>query len=455
MNVSFYTLGCKLNYAETSQLQSIFERDGHSVVPFGQPTDAVIINTCTVTENADKECRQIIRRALRVSPEAFVGVTGCYAQLQPEEIASIEGVDAVFGAKEKFKITSLIHNFRKLDTPHCFVDELDGALDFVEAQSTESDSRTRAFLKLQDGCDYKCSFCTIPLARGKSRAMDFALIPEKIRALEAGGYHEVVLSGINLGDYQAPTGETFTDVVRQIDKMQTRLRVRISSIEPNLLTREIIEIIAQSNVFCSSFHIPLQSGSPDVLRQMRRRYKAEYYRDLIETIKDYMPSAGIGADVIVGFPTETDAHFEETFAMLHELPVSYLHVFSYSERENTPAAELSALTGGVPMHVRAERSKRLRALSAKKKFEFYQSQCGTEHTVIPEQRNPETGLWTGWTENYVRAEFVGAASLVQAPMRVHLRELSGAETVLGDILEDSSLFSRFRASDVSYIPIMM
>jgi threonylcarbamoyladenosine tRNA methylthiotransferase MtaB len=451
MNVTFYTLGCKLNYAETSQLQSLFERDGHTVVPFGQPTDAVIINTCTVTENADKECRQIIRRALRVSPSAFVGVTGCYAQLQPEEIASIEGVDAVFGAKEKFQITNLIRNFRKRDTPHCFVGELDGSLEFVEAQSSEADSRTRAFLKLQDGCNYKCSFCTIPLARGKSRAMDFHLIPQKIRALEASGYHEVVLSGINLGDYEAATGETFTDVVRQIEEMQPRLRVRISSIEPNLLTREIIEIIAQSSVFCPSFHIPLQSGSPDVLRQMRRRYKAEYYRDLIATIRDFMPSAGIGADVIVGFPTETDAHFEETFEFLHELPVSYLHVFSYSERENTPAAEFSALNGGVSMQKRAERSKRLRTLSAKKKFAFYQSECGTERTVIPEQRSAETGLWTGWTENYVRAEFAGAASLVQAPMRVRLKETDG-ETVVSEMLHGAS---RFDASAISYIPIMV
>lgn len=451
MNVSFYTLGCKLNYAETSQLHSIFERDGHTIVPFGQPTDAVIINTCTVTENADKECRQIIRRALRTSPAAFVGVTGCYAQLQPEEIASIEGVDAVFGAKEKFKITELVKDFRKFDTPHCFVDELSGNLDFVEAQSSETDSRTRAFLKLQDGCNYKCSFCTIPLARGKSRAMDFGLIPEKIRALEASGYHEVVLSGINLGDYEAPSGETFTDVVRLIETMQPNLRVRISSIEPNLLTEEIIDIIAGSSVFCPSFHIPLQSGSPEVLRQMRRRYKVEYYQDLIRHIKSVMPDAGIGADVIVGFPTETDAHFEETFAFLHELPVSYLHVFSYSERENTPAAEYSIQTGGVPMQKRAERSKRLRALSAKKKFEFYRSECGTERTVIPEQRNAENGLWQGWTENYVRVEFAAPLTLIQAPLRVRLLETDG-ETILSELPEGALVLAK---SDVSYIPIMM
>jgi threonylcarbamoyladenosine tRNA methylthiotransferase MtaB len=471
MNVSFYTLGCKLNYAETSQLQHIFEQAGHAVVPFGEPTDAVIINTCTVTENADKECRQIIRRALRTSPAAFVGVTGCYAQLQPEEIASIEGVDAVFGAKEKFKIPSLVEGvaggFRKFNTPHCFVDDIGGEIEFVEAHSTENDSRTRAFLKLQDGCNYKCSFCTIPLARGKSRAMEFSLIPQKIRDLEQAGYHEVVLSGINLGDYVASTGEEFTDVVRAIEAMQPNLRVRISSIEPNLLTQEIIDIIAQSKVFCPSFHIPLQSGSPEILRQMRRRYKAEYYADLVHRIKSQMPLAAIGVDVIVGFPTESDSHFEETYTFLHELPVSYLHVFSYSERENTPAAELSANGGIVPPHKRAERSKRLRGLSAKKKFTFYHEQltsseasieasieAALERVVIPEQRNAETGRWTGWTENYVRVEFAAPPMLVQSPVRVQLSGINpdNPETMLAEFLGQ---IHRDAPVQAGYIPIMM
>jgi threonylcarbamoyladenosine tRNA methylthiotransferase MtaB len=458
MNVSFYTLGCKLNYAETSQLHTVFERAGHSVVPFGEPADAVIVNTCTVTENADKECRQIIRRALRVSPQAFVGVTGCYAQLQPEEIASIDGVDAVFGAKEKFQIPTLVPSFAKLATPLCFVSNLqDETLDFVEAQSAETDSRTRAFLKLQDGCDYKCSFCTIPLARGKSRAMDFGLIPEKIRRLEAAGYHEVVLSGINLGDYEAPTGEHFTDVVQAIAAMDTRLRVRISSIEPNLLTHEIIETVAASRAFCPSFHIPLQSGSAEVLRLMRRRYKPEHYRDLIHRIKALMPDAGIGVDVIVGFPTESDAHFEETFQLLKDLPISYLHVFSYSERANTPAAELSRAGGAVPHHVRAERSRRLRTLSAMKKREFYETQCGSLRTVVPEQRNVETGLWSGWTENYVRVEFAAIAALTQVPMRVRLRETaSDGEAVLADAVESRVAVSLdFTGEQPAYIPILL
>lgn len=454
MNVAFYTLGCKLNYAETSQLQQMFEQAGHTVVPFGTAADAIIINTCTVTENADRECRQIVRRALRVSPNAFVGVTGCYAQLQPEEIASIEGVDAVFGAKEKFRIPDLVSNFQKFDTPQCFVSELDDSIEFVEAHSAEHDSRTRAFLKLQDGCNYKCSFCTIPLARGKSRSMDFSWIPSKIRDLERAGYHEVVLSGINLGDYKAASGERFEDVVRLIDLMQPNLRVRISSIEPNLLTQNIIDIVAASSVFCPSFHIPLQSGSPEILRLMRRRYKAEHYADLVRRITSAMPDAAIGVDVIVGFPGETDSHFEETFALLHALPVSYLHVFSYSERENTPAAEYSAAGQSVPHAKRAERSKRLRMLSAKKKLEFYRSQCAAEkpaRIAIPEQRNRETGLWSGWTENYVRVQFEGAATMLQQPVQVRLSHTDG-ETVFAKLV---GMPHSPPSPTAAYIPIMV
>lgn len=488
MNVAFYTLGCKLNYAETSQLQHLFEKEGHRVVPFGAADasiDAVIINTCTVTENADRECRQIVRRALRHSPQAFVGVTGCYAQLQPEEIASIEGVDAVFGAKEKFQIPALVPEFRKLDTPRRFVSELDDDLYFVEAHSAENDSRTRAFLKLQDGCNYKCSFCTIPLARGKSRSIDFGAIAQQVQALEDAGYHEIVLSGINIGDYKATTGERFADVVRLLDERgraqnernaqnaqnEARARLRISSIEPNLLTQEIVDMVARSSVFCPSFHIPLQSGSAEILRMMRRRYKVEHYRDLVRRIKAAMPHAAIGVDVIVGFPGETDAHFEETFRLLHELPISYLHVFSYSERENTPAAEYSAQGLKVPMHIRAERSKRLRSLSAKKKLEFYASQCGSVHTVIPETRN-EAGRWLGWTENYVRVEFAtqiestdaeststGASTILQKPVQVRLRELGeSGETVMADVLHTLPELAAAPAAEYAqpkYIPILM
>lgn len=445
MNIAFYTLGCKLNYAETSQLQAQFERHGHTVVDFGSPADAVIVNTCTVTETADRECRQVIRRALRVSPEAFVAVTGCYAQLQPEEIATIEGVDAVFGAKEKFAMTELVQQFKKFETPKIYVSELTDDLEFVEAQSSESDSRTRAFLKIQDGCNYNCSFCTIPLARGGSRAMPFSRIAEKLRELEQSGYHEVVLSGINLGDYRAPSGERFTDVVRMIDELKPRLRVRISSIEPNLLTPEIVDITAQSSVFVPHFHIPLQSGSPAILRMMRRRYKASAYSELVYSIKRAMPHCALGVDVIVGFPGETDELFEETFNFLHELPVTYLHVFNYSERENTPAA---VYEGKVPPAVKKARIHRLRTLSALKKYEFYREQCGTEHTVIPEERNPDTGLWSGWTENYVRAEFASSSALLQTPVRVRLQEHTG-DTVRSTVVETAG-----EQRHASYIPIL-
>lgn len=449
MTVSFYTLGCKLNYAETSQLRSQFESIGHISVDFSEPSDIVIINTCTVTENADKECRQIIRRALRLSPGAFVGVTGCYAQLQPEEIASIEGVDAVFGANEKFKMTSLVQNFQKFDTPKIFVSELSDELEFVSAQSSENDQRTRANLKIQDGCNYNCSFCTIPLARGQSRSMNFDTIAKHLCELEQAGYHEVVLSGINLGDYQTKDEKYFTDVVRMIDELKPNLRVRISSIEPNLLTPEILEIVANSSIFCSHFHIPLQSGSPTILRTMRRRYKVEYYRELILQIKDKIPHSAIGVDVIVGFPGETDDLFEETYEFLREIPCTYLHVFSYSERENTPA---EGFAEKVSSEKKKERSSRLRTLSAKKKFAFYREQCGSEQTVIPETRDEITGNWLGWTENYVRVEFSAPNGLLQMPHRVKLLETDD-ETVISEILE-SEKFDLVRKPS-AYIPILI
>jgi len=436
MNISFYTLGCKLNYAETSTLREQFESAGHSIVEFGKPTDAVIINTCTVTENADSECRKIIRRALRSSPNAFVGVTGCYAQLQPEEIASIEGVDAVFGSKEKFSIHNIIKEFHKIETPQIHVSDL-AEVEFVESFSSDNDSRSRAFLKLQDGCNYNCSFCTIPLARGASRSMKFADITQRINSIIQAGFHEIVLSGINLGDYQAAEGEKFIDILRLIDSQSPKARFRISSIEPNLLTSEIIDFVAQSQRIVPHFHIPLQSGSPEILKKMRRRYKSEYYQSLIHTIKSKIPHCCIGVDVIVGFPGETDSHFEETFQFLHELPVSYLHVFTYSERENTPAA---MYPDKVLPATRKQRTNRLRTLSAKKKNEFYRSQIGTTHTVIPESFNPGTNLWIGWTENYIRTEFSASPSLLQVPILIKLHETSG-ETMHGTLLESQPQLS--------------
>lgn len=446
MNVSFYTLGCKLNYAESAELRHRFEQSGHTVVEFGEPTDAVIINTCTVTENADTECRKIIRRALRSSPDAFVGVTGCYAQLQPEEIASIDGVDAVFGSKEKFMIHDLVADFSKKDTPQIYVSDLDDVA-FEEARSAEGDSRTRAHLKLQDGCNYNCSFCTIPLARGKSRSMDFSLIEQKINSLVHEGFHEIILSGINLGDYVSNNGEKFFDILQLIERVKPNARFRIGSIEPNLLKPEIIDLVAQSNSITPHFHIPLQSGSPEMLRMMRRRYKADYYYNLIHTIKSKIPHCSIGVDVIVGFPGETEEYFMETFNFLHQLPVSYLHVFTYSERENTPA---SVFSGKVPQHIRKKRTNRLRILSDMKKQEFYRSQLDTEQTVIPESYNNERNTWIGWTDNYIRTEFKASITLLQKPVRVQLKTIN-EDVVLSELTE----FQPEHQSWSGYIPLLV
>lgn len=448
MKISFYTLGCKLNYSETSQLQGQFEALGHEVVPFGEHADAVVINTCTVTENADKECRQIIRRALRTSPEAFVAVTGCYAQLQPEEIASVDGVDAVFGAKEKFRITELVDSYHKYDTPRIFVSDLSDGVDFVESQSRENDTRTRAFLKIQDGCNYKCSFCTIPQARGASRSMPFDTVLQRVKDLEIAGYHEITLSGINLGDYKAADGSRFEEVVRAVSAARPDVRLRIGSIEPNLLTQNIIDAVAEYRVFCPHFHIPLQSGSPEILRLMRRRYTADHYRDLVLRIKESMPEACIGADVIVGFPGESDEHFEQTYDFLNSLPVSYLHVFTYSERENTPAASFSDV---VPQERRKIRTARLRALSAAKRREFNKTAVGRTVAVIPESKNPITGMWEGWSAEYVRVAFPYDGSLVQTPVEVLIDGLhpTDDDKVVGTFVGHA------KTAKTGYIPLMV
>ncbi len=449
MKVAFHTLGCKLNYAETSQLQAQFEAAGYTVVPFGAASDVLVVNTCTVTENADRECRQVIRRALRTSPEAYVAVTGCYAQLQPERIAAIEGVSAVFGARDKFSITEKLaaSGAARPDAPQLYVGELDGDLPFNPALSADSDGRTRAFLKLQDGCNYKCSFCTIPLARGRSRAMNFDEIPQRIAELERAGYREVVLTGVNLGDYVGEQRQRFVDVVRSIEELRPQLRVRISSIEPNLLTLDILDIIRDSNVFVPHFHIPLQSGSPEILRLMRRRYTANNYRALIEAIHERMPDCAVGVDVIVGFPGETDAHFRETMDFLHSLPVTYLHVFTYSERPNTPAAELA---GRVPVERRRARTRELRNLSHKKKLDFYRSQLGGRRPVLPEGGADENGMLRGWTDNYVRVQFAAPSRPVLAAcIPVDLTELRGDE-VFGRVAEAELPAPTSRAA---YIPI--
>ncbi|MEJ5286052.1 MAG: tRNA t(6)A37-methylthiotransferase [Candidatus Kapaibacterium sp.] len=430
MKVAFYNIGCKVNYAELSQIQSQFERLGAEVVEFGNPCDAVIINTCTVTNMADADCRKIIRRALRANPNAFVAVTGCYAQMRPEEVAKIEGVDAIFGTKYKFDIPILIEKFEKFDKPKIFVSQLNGDVPYHFAVSTDNESRTRVVLKIQDGCDYSCTYCIIPKARGKSRCLPFEALKQKIIELNDSEYEEVVLSGINLGEYKDETGKTFTDVVELIDSLQPRQRYRISSIEPNKVTDRIIDIVSKSNVFCPHFHIPMQSGSDTVLRMMRRRYNTLKYRTVVEKIKDKMPNACIGADVITGFPGETDELFEETYNFIEGLPLSYLHVFTYSDRNGTIANEIK---DKVPHEVKKDRTRILRKLSDLKRREFYESQIGNIFQVIPEEYNPETGRWKGWTENYIRCEFISDANLTKKRVDVRLESVFG-ENCLGTIV---------------------
>ncbi len=431
MKVAFYNIGCKVNYAELSEIQKQFIRLGAEVVEFGSPCDAVIINTCSVTNLAESDSRKIIRRAIRLNPNAFVAVIGCYAQLRPEEIEKIEGVDAIFGTKYKFSIPLLIDKFEKQPKPKVFVGDIDDELPYHTAISVDNESRTRVVLKLQDGCDYVCTYCTIPLARGKSRSLPFNSLREKLLQLNETEYEEIVLSGINLGEYHSPNGEKFTDVLRLIENLNLKQRFRISSIEPNKVTDEIIDIVAQSSKICPHFHIPLQSGSNEILRLMKRRYNTERYRELIFKIKDKIPHCAIGIDVITGFPGETDELFEETYEFLQNLPFSYLHVFTYSERDNTPAAEMP---NPVAKEIRKERTNILRKLSELKRYQFYSEQLGELAEVIPEEYNPSTNLWKGWTENYIRCEIQNFNSTEKKRVKVRLEKVLG-ETVLAIAIE--------------------
>jgi threonylcarbamoyladenosine tRNA methylthiotransferase MtaB len=396
--VALHTLGCKLNYAETSTIGKQFLDRGFEVVDFGTPADVVVINTCTVTERADRECRQLIRRALRSGTPPYVVVTGCYAQLEPEEIASINGVDLVLGAREKFEIFRYMGQSGKLDSPRIHVSDIETVDDFGPAFTTEAGSRTRAYLKVQDGCDYTCSFCTIPLARGPSRSQTIDRCVAQATNLVREKYKEIVLTGVNVGDYGKNAGTSLLRLVQDLARIERLERIRISSIEPNLLTDDMIAFVARHRKMCKHFHIPLQSGADEILRRMRRRYTTGDYRALIARIREAIPDAGIGADVIVGFPGETDRHFEETYAYLHELPIAYLHVFTYSERPNTPAADMQL---AVRPDVRHKRNDMLRILSQKKRRAFYETMVGRLVTVLTE-RDLERGLRFGFTENYVR-----------------------------------------------------
>jgi threonylcarbamoyladenosine tRNA methylthiotransferase MtaB len=420
--VSLHTLGCKLNYSETSTLAGEFHNRGFAVKEYGEQSDIFVLNTCTVTENADKECRQIIRSVLHKNPTAYVIVTGCYAQLQPHELASINGVDLVLGTHEKFKVFDYAENFEKKNYSCIFTSPIDGITDFDYAYSSDIDSRTRAFLKIQDGCGYNCSFCTIPLARGGSRSLEINKVVENAQKLIDTGYKEIVLTGVNTGDYNyklqnADYRFKLLDVLYELDKLDIK-RLRISSIEPNLLSRDIISLVKSSDKFCKHFHIPLQSGDKEILKLMRRRYNTELYRELIQKLNEEITNIGIGVDVIVGFPGETDENFENTCRFLDDLDVSYLHVFSYSARKNTYAA---TLPGGVEITKRKSRSLILRELSAKKKQGFYKKNSGTIQEVLFETLQKDSSI-LGFTGNYIKVMIPGSKDLENSILRVKLGE---------------------------------
>jgi threonylcarbamoyladenosine tRNA methylthiotransferase MtaB len=398
--VAFYTLGCKLNFSETSTIGRIFTDAGYQAVAFTDAADIYVINTCSVTDHADKKCRKVVNEALKYSPNAYVVVVGCYAQLKPEEIAQMEGVDMVLGAAEKFRIVEYLSDLTK--NPKAIIHQSDVEKvnnNFVAAYSVGD--RTRTFLKVQDGCDFPCSYCTIPMARGASRSDTVANVVQRVKEVAEKGVKEIVLTGVNLGDFGIVEGkrvERFIDLAQALDEVEGIERIRISSIEPNLLSDEVIQFVASSKRFVPHFHIPLQSGSNKILGLMKRRYRRELYVEKVEKIKELIPNCCIGVDVIVGFPGETQEDFLETYEFLIQLDVSYLHVFTYSERENTEAA---AMDGKVAGRTRFERNKMLHGLSNKKRRSFYQSQIG-QHAQVLFEDDVKDGYMYGFTENYVR-----------------------------------------------------
>ena len=411
--VAFHTLGCKLNFSETSSLSRMLENEGFEKKEFDDKADVYVINTCSVTDNADKECRQLVRRIQRKTPESLVVITGCYAQLKPKEIAEIPGVDLVLGAAEKFNIAQHIRELTKGDSAKICSCDIEEVSDFHSSYSMND--RTRTFLKVQDGCDYNCSFCTIPMARGKSRSDSIENVIKNVEHLAEHGVKEIVLTGVNLGDFGPPTPargaletskkEDFYSLVQALENIEGIQRYRISSIEPNLLTNEIIEFVANSDKFMPHFHIPLQSGSNKILGLMRRRYKKELYVERVALIKTLMPHCAIGVDVIVGFPGEADEDFKETFDFLHSLDISYLHVFTYSERDNTHASTLKPV---VPVHIRHERNKTLRNLSYMKMQYFTEQHAGQTRKVLFEAHENKAclpdrqGMMEGYTDNYIK-----------------------------------------------------
>ncbi|SHI70721.1 tRNA (N(6)-L-threonylcarbamoyladenosine(37)-C(2))-methylthiotransferase MtaB [Flavobacterium terrae] len=434
--VAFYTLGCKLNFSETSTIARNFKDEGFDRVDFEEVADIYVINTCSVTENADKQFKQIVKKAMKLNDKAFVAAVGCYAQLKPEELAAVDGVDLVLGATEKFKITDYINDLSKNDMGEVHSCEIEEA-DFYVGSYSIGD-RTRAFLKVQDGCDYKCTYCTIPLARGISRSDTMENVMKNAKEISERGIKEIVLTGVNIGDYgkgefgNKKHEHTFYELVQALDKVEGIERLRISSIEPNLLKNETIDFVSQSRTFVPHFHIPLQSGSNTILKKMKRRYLRELYSDRVAKIREVMPHACIGVDVIVGFPGETDELFLETYNFLNELEISYLHVFTYSERDNTEAAEMD---GVVPANVRAKRSKMLRGLSVKKRRAFYESQIGSDRTVLFEGENKE-GYIHGFTENYVKVKTPWNPELVNTLHHVNLTKIDEDGSVRMEFIKE-------------------
>ena len=426
--VAFYTLGCKLNFSETSSIVRMFQQHGYQKVEFEDSPDIFVINTCSVTENADKKCRQIVKEALKTTENPYIIIIGCYAQLKPKEIAEIPGVDAVLGASEKFRLLELLDGFEKHPKTIVHAKDIEEATTFNNAYSLND--RTRTFLKVQDGCDYSCSFCTIPLARGKSRSDTIENVCLAAQKIAENDVKEIVLTGVNTGDFGIRAGdrkERFIDLIRELDEIKGIDRFRISSIEPNLLTKEIIEFVCKSEKFAHHFHIPLQSGSNRVLKQMRRRYLRELYEERIQWIREMMPDACIGVDVIVGFPGETEEDFLETYKFLNELDISYLHVFTYSERLNTEAINMTKV---VPRKLRNERSKMLRALSEKKRRHFYDQFLGKSLDVLFE-KDIEGGKIYGFTGNYIRVGVDYAPEFINQILKVKLIEISANGVIKG------------------------
>ena len=421
--VAFYTLGCKLNFSETSTIARNFKDEGFERVNFSETADIYVINTCSVTENADKRFKTVVKQAQKANADAFIAAVGCYAQLKPQQLADVNGVDLVLGATEKFKITDYLNDLTKNDFGEVHSCDINEA-DFYVGSYSIGD-RTRAFLKVQDGCDYKCTYCTIPLARGISRSDELENVLKNAKEISEKGIKEIVLTGVNIGDYgkgefgNKKHEHTFLELVQALDKIEGIERLRISSIEPNLLKNETIDVVSKSRAFVPHFHIPLQSGHNDILKLMKRRYMRELYVDRVAKIKEVMPHACIGVDVIVGFPGETDEHFLETYNFLNTLDISYLHVFTYSERDNTEAANFQDV---VPNNIRSKRSKMLRGLSAKMRRAFYEKQIETSRSVLFESEN-KAGYIHGFTGNYVKVKAPWNPELVNTIHQVKLTNI--------------------------------